>query len=101
MFSTGLRESSQSQVIVSNLNGIALREVVQFCYGAEVTFTEENWMDIFELSDKYGLSDLKLMCALFVAQFIDEENVDDIKNVAQVFNCGPLVAYCNSYKDLA
>jgi len=91
MFKSGLKESVSNQVTISDVAPKVFRELLRFLYsGSAPEFQEDVTAELLAVADKYGLEDLKKMCASFLASNLRRNNVVDIVLLAHDHGCPAL-----------
>jgi len=94
MFNTSMKESKQLVVEISDIPPTVFLEVIRFLYGGSVHLTTENCIDILQVSDIFGLDDLKLLCELFVGNRVDIENKEELLMISNLYNAPRLMHNC-------
>jgi len=97
MLNNGLKESNES-VIAINVSYDLWRQVMVYCYGGKIELTPENCVELLQVSDEFGLPKLKILCELYIGQSMDQENLNDIENIATIYNAMRLKKYCEHLK---
>ena len=92
MFQADMQESSSNQVEVKDVSSTTFKAVLRFLYGENPK--EEQFEPLAELvvaADKYGLDELKEICASFMGANLETENVIDALLIADMHNCPSLL----------
>jgi len=98
MLNSGLRESKESQIIVNNMSYDIWHQIMVYCYGGKVQFTLENCVELLQVADEFGLPKLKILCELYIGQRLETDNVDDIEQIATIYNAPRLKKHCEHKK---
>jgi len=94
MLNSGLRESKESQIVVNNMSYEIWRQIMVYCYGGKVQFTPENCIELLQVADEFGLPKLKILCELYIGQSIEADNINDIEQIAIIYNAPRLKKHC-------
>jgi len=98
MLNSGLRESKESQIVINNMSYDICHQIMVYCYGGKVQFTPENCVELLQVADEFGLPKLKILCELFIGQRLETDNVDDIEQIATIYNAPRLKKHCEHKK---
>jgi hypothetical protein len=97
MLNNGLKESNESEIAI-NVSYDIWRQVMVFCYGGKLELTPENCVELLQVADEFGLPKLKILCELYIGQKMDQESVDEVENIANIYNAPRLKKYCEHKK---
>lgn len=78
MFQAPMSEAENSQVIIDDVEGSAVYEVIRFIYTGKVKHIKSKAMDLLNAAEKYELTELKQQCI---------ESLSVHLNLKNVFNC--------------
>jgi len=98
MLNNGLRESKESQIVINNMSYDICYQIMVYCYGGKVQFTPENCVELLQIADEFDLPKLKILCELFIGQRLDTDNMDDIEQIATIYNAPRLKKHCEHKK---
>lgn len=91
MFHSGLKESRQAGIVISDIPRDIFLEVLYHLYGGDVRFTPNNCIPILEVADMICLESLKMVTELYIGNNID---LDDISEVANLYSAKRLQSLC-------
>jgi len=95
MFASGMREANSGRIRIDDANAAAFKQVLKFIYSGK--FPEElndNADLVLPISDKYGIEDLKVVCAAALKGRICRENVVHTLTLAHIHCCSDLKMEC-------
>jgi protein-L-isoaspartate(D-aspartate) O-methyltransferase len=97
MFSSGMKESSATELDIADFTYEPFMEMIKFIYTDECILTPDNCVSLLELSNYYKLDRLKAMCEYRLHLDVDTENVASFLMVADRFNAQQLRSFCLQY----
>jgi protein-L-isoaspartate O-methyltransferase len=97
MFSSGMKESSATELNISEFSYEPFMEMIKFVYTDDCVLTPDNCVLILELANYYKLDRLKAMCEYRLHLDVDTENVASFLMVADRFNAQQLRSFCLQY----
>jgi protein-L-isoaspartate(D-aspartate) O-methyltransferase len=97
MFSSGMKESSATELNISEFTYEPFMEMIKFVYTDDCVLTPDNCVLILELANYYKLDRLKAMCEYRLHLDVDTENVASFLMVADRFNAQQLRSFCLQY----
>jgi hypothetical protein len=80
----GLRESRSFKVKLDAVSPEGLSVVLSFLYGAQFDLEPDNCIEVLALSDLYDLTDLKVLCELYLVHHL-EAQLEDPENAQEAF----------------
>ena len=95
MFASGMREANSGRIRIDDADAAAFKQVLKFIYSGK--FPEElndNADLVLPISDKYGIEDLKVVCAAALKGRICRENVVHTLTLAHIHCCSDLKMEC-------
>ncbi|BBN19026.1 hypothetical protein MPTK1_8g07410 [Marchantia polymorpha subsp. ruderalis] len=93
MFDIDMKEKEIGTVQVDDADAPVLRSMVNFCYTAEILFTEEASVEeVMKLAHKYDISELKEVCESELCEGINEENLCTRLRLAHIYDIKTLNA---------
>lgn len=97
MFTCGMRESSQEEIELLNIEPQALELLIDFAYTGEIEVTTENVQDLLPAAGILQLKDLKISCCEFLSDHMEVSNCLGIKQFADMHSCPNLVKKANRF----
>ena len=97
MFTCGMRESSQEEIELRNIEPQAMELLIEFAYTGEIEVTTENVQDLLPAAGILQLKDLKVACCEFLSDHMDVSNCLGIKQFADMHSCPDLVKKANRF----
>ena len=97
MFTCGMRESSQGEIELRDIEPRAMAAMIEYSYTGEVMVTVENVQDLLPAASILQLKDLKAACCLFLSDHLDTTNCLGIKQFADLHACPDLVSKTNRF----
>jgi hypothetical protein len=107
MLTTGLKESTSSEIHIDNMSYPVFSSIMnylysgEFCFGAETEGQETTLDCLFEfmrVADEYLLQDVKLKCENYLIDNLNQDNFQQVSEMAEMYNAERLIDYCNWYK---
>uniref|UniRef100_A0A1B6CBD2 Kelch-like protein diablo n=1 Tax=Clastoptera arizonana TaxID=38151 RepID=A0A1B6CBD2_9HEMI len=86
MFCTGLKESSQNEIPIHDVDYEALEAVVNFFYTAEIKLTENNIYPVAHIVDLFGITSLRSVCSIYLMNSININNCVNVCIIAKMYN---------------
>lgn len=74
MFSAPMRESTQSEIVLQNVKGSTLKDLVEYCYNGIICFTDQNAQDTIEAAHEYLFNDIVQLGCEFLCAQLDNNN---------------------------
>ncbi|KAL3682299.1 hypothetical protein R1sor_000321 [Riccia sorocarpa] len=91
MFSSDMQEKETGIVHCPDASAPVLKSMVNFCYTAEIQFTEEaSPEEVLKIAHKYDIKNLKLVCEDELIIRIKEANVYELVMLAQKYDAKQL-----------
>ncbi|KAL3682641.1 hypothetical protein R1sor_000663 [Riccia sorocarpa] len=91
MLDTEMKEKKTGVIRVDDVAGPVLRSMVNYCYTAEIQFTEEAPADeLLKVAEKYDIKDLKAVCEDELSKDISKENLSKRITLARLYNAKKL-----------
>uniref|UniRef100_A0AC34G810 BTB domain-containing protein n=1 Tax=Panagrolaimus sp. ES5 TaxID=591445 RepID=A0AC34G810_9BILA len=99
MIQSGMQESKENKVIITDFDFTTVESAVKFCYGFEESnlWSIENAVNLLQFSDKYDMKDLKTSVENFLSSQISPMNVCKLANAAILSNSIKLREKCFEY----
>ncbi|CAB3378215.1 actin-binding protein IPP [Cloeon dipterum] len=97
MFSRGLIEERQSNIILHSINGYILRILIDFIYTGDVRITRDNVQDVMAAADMIQLKDVVTTCTQFMKSELHPSNAVGIYRFAEVHNFRELITASTKY----
>ncbi|KAL3682621.1 hypothetical protein R1sor_000643 [Riccia sorocarpa] len=91
MFDTEMNEKKSGIIRVEDTLAPVLRSLVNYCYTAEIKFTEEAPTDeLLKVAEKYDIEDLKAVCEDELSENISKDNLSKRVTLARLYNAKKL-----------
>jgi speckle-type POZ protein len=97
MLTTDMQEASSSKIIVGDIDGETMLELLRFIYTNEVENIDEIAKNLIYAAEKYDLPELKALCASKLIDQIADENVSELLHVADGLGEQGLFRECMNY----
>ncbi|BFI13310.1 hypothetical protein MPTK1_4g16245 [Marchantia polymorpha subsp. ruderalis] len=93
MFDIDMKEKESGTVQVDDAVAPVLRSVVNYCYTADILFTEEAPAEeVLKLAHKYDINELKAVCESELSRGINNENLCNRLRLAHIYDAKKLDA---------
>lgn len=99
MFSHQMKENITNVVVVEETDPDIFKEMLSFIYTGEVDNLETMACGLYELANRYDISNLKLLCEEFLEGSLSSNNVIPILELADCHNSMNLKKKCIEYMD--
>ena len=90
MFDLEMKEKYQNTVQIHEVDGAAVKSVVDFMYSGEVKITSENVMELIAASDYLQVAEVKRFCFEFLESILSLNNWFTILSAAKLYECEQL-----------
>lgn len=97
MFNSTLRESTQEEIILHNVQGDALELLVNYCYSGTVELREDNVETLLATASLFQMSPVVSGCANFLARQLHYTNCLGFSLFAEQQACTTLLKLATSY----
>ena len=97
MFTCGMKESSQEEIELRDIEPQAMASLIEYAYTGEVVVTVENVQDLLPAAGILQLRELKDACCAFLSDHMDTTNCLGIKQFADLHSCPDLVKKANRF----
>ena len=97
MFTCGMRESSQHEIELRDIEPQAMAALIEYAYTGKVLVTIENVQDLLPAAGILQLKELKMACSTFLSDHMDTTNCLGIKQFADLHSCPELVKKANRF----
>lgn len=97
MFTCGMRESTQEEIELKDIEPQAMELLIEFAYTGEIEVTTGNVQDLLPAAGILQLRDLKVACCEFLSDHMDVTNCLGIKQFADMHSCPDLVKKSNRF----
>jgi hypothetical protein len=94
LFSSGMRDSSASEIFIPNVKYETFLEVLRYVYTGQVTVTSETAIGLLEASNFYKVEGLKAQCEYVLHLNIDLDSVCNLLEIADRFDARKLRQVC-------
>lgn len=97
MFTCGMKESSQDEIELKDIEPQAMASLINYAYTGEVLVTVDNVQDLLPAAGILQLKDLKEACCAFLSDHMDTSNCLGIKQFADLHSCPELLKKANRF----
>ncbi len=97
MFTCGMKESSQEEIELRDIDPQAMASLITYAYTGEVLVTIDNVQDLLPAAGILQLKDLKEACCSFLSDHMDSSNCLGIKQFADLHSCPELLKKANRF----
>ena len=97
MFTGDMAESRQREIVVSCVEPLALRSLVDYAYTASVQLTEANVQSLLAAASALQFDEVREAAGLFLLRQLDAENCLGIKRFAEAHGCTLLHSAAEAY----
>ena len=97
MFRSGMAESQKSEVVLHDVDPVALECVLALFYTGQVTITSDNVQSLLSAASLFQIDHLVSACLSFLKQQLSPSNCLGIKSFAELHNCQFLVEAAERY----
>ncbi len=97
MFTTGMQESGQNEVILKDVDANSVKSIVGFVYTTKLEITEENAQGLLSTASLFGLPEIVSVCARYISKHLSPVNCLGILKFAQLFNLEDLVSAASKF----
>lgn len=97
MFSGKMAESLQKEILLSDLNGKAVEQIINFFYCGKIVIDEENVQYLLYASCLLAVNHVKQYCCDFLRQETTVPNCLGIRAIADTLSCSELFEAANLY----
>ena len=97
MFTCGMRESTQEEIELIDIEPQAMELLIDFAYTGEIEVTTDNVQDLLPAAGILQLRDLKVACCEFLSDHMDVSKCLVIKQFADLHSCPDLVKKSNRF----
>ncbi|EDX18325.1 GD17408, partial [Drosophila simulans] len=96
---SGMQESINRKVIITDTSPVTFRRLLLYLYGAPIAFTvgAEQVCELMLLADRYSIDDLKELCENTLYSLIDEDSVVCLLGIADRYMATALKSKCLSF----
>lgn len=97
MFTCGMKESSQDEIELRDIEPQAMSALINYAYTGEVLVTVDNVQDLLPAAGILQLKELKEACCAFLSEHMDTSNCLGIKQFADLHSCPELLKKANRF----
>lgn len=97
MFTCGMKESSQDEIELRDIEPQAMASLINYAYTGQVLVTIDNVQDLLPAAGILQLKDLKEACCAFLSDHMDTTNCLGIKQFADLHSCPELLKKANRF----
>ena len=90
MFSTGMTESTATEVTLNDVPSSAVKQLIEFAYTSKLSLSRETVLDVFESADMLQFLTAMKFCQTFLQDQITLENCLHFMLYADAFSCDGL-----------
>ena len=97
MLTCGMKESSQAEIELKDIEPQAMASLINYAYTGEVLVTIDNVQDLLPAAGILQLKELKEACCAFLSDHMDTSNCLGIKQFADLHSCPELLKKANRF----
>ena len=97
MFRSGMSESQMNEVVLHEVDPVALESLLALFYTGQVTITSDNVQSLLSAASLFQIDHLMSACLSFLKQQLSPSNCLGIKSFAELHNCQFLVEAARRY----
>ena len=97
MFDLEMKEKYQNPVQIHEVDGAAVKSVIDFMYSGEVKITSENVMELIAASDYLQVAEVKRFCFEFLESILSSENWFAVYSAAKLYESEHLLSHVCEY----
>lgn len=97
MFTCGMKESTQDEIELRDIEPQAMSALINYAYTGEVLVTVDNVQDLLPAAGILQLKELKEACCAFLSDHMDTSNCLGIKQFADLHSCPELLKKANRF----
>ena len=97
MFTCGMKESTQEEIELRDIEPQAMSALIEYFYTGEVMVTIDNVQDLLPAAGILQLRELKEACCDFLSDHMDTANCLGIKQFADLHSCPTLLKMANRF----
>ncbi|XP_013399272.1 kelch-like protein 3 [Lingula anatina] len=99
MFTNDLSEARSNRVMLQDVDGKALTQLIDFIYTSEIGVTEENVQILLSAANLLQLVEVRNACCEFLQSQLHPSNCLGIKDFADLHACTELMNYAQAYTE--
>jgi kelch-like protein 20 len=100
MFTGDMEESRASKVTLHDMSPVAMRALLDYCYTASISITQENVQEVLPAADILQLTWVRQQCCEFMQHQLDTSNCLGICAFADTYSCPELHKAAGSFAQL-
>ena len=97
MFDLEMKEKYQNPVQIHEVDGAAVKSVIDFMYSGEVKITSENVMELIAASDYLQVAEVKRFCFEFLESILSSDNWFVVLGAAKLYESEYLLRHVYEY----
>lgn len=99
MFQNDMSEKKTGEINITDCDPDAFEIFLLFLYSGTVDFSKCNVCELYKITDKYDVSELKLMCADFMGENLSAENFGEALILGHDFDEEKLMSHVQNFFD--
>lgn len=97
MFTTGMQESDQSEVVLKDVDANSVKLLIGFVYTTKLEITEDNAQGLLSTASLFDLPEIVAVCARYISKHLSPANCLGILKFAQLFNLKDVISAANKF----
>lgn len=94
MFESGMEEAGKSEITIPDATPSAFLKLVEYIYTDNVENMATDALELFGLANRFTLKHLESLCEESIREQVDESNVEEVLQVAELFDSKSLKQFC-------
>ena len=90
MFTTGMRESQETQITLEDIKAEPFRLLLSYLYTDEIELDVETAEALLVASSRFDIPRLKLLCENYLSTVIDSDNLIDVLHLSDMYGANEL-----------
>ncbi|XP_037339242.2 kelch-like protein 22 isoform X1 [Pungitius pungitius] len=97
MFAGGLRETQQKEIQIHGVSYVAMTKIIDYIYTSEIELDLECVQEVLNAATLLQLEIVISFCCDFLSDWLDESNILEVHNLADLYGLHDLNAMVHSY----
>ena len=97
MFTGSLIESQKKKIILRDVDGKALEQIVQFIYSSTICVTDNNVESVLNAANLFQIKEVENLCCQFLKEQLHPSNCLGIRALADRFSCEELFSEAHKF----
>ncbi|KAI7896598.1 uncharacterized protein EV154DRAFT_547250 [Mucor mucedo] len=98
IFTNGMKESLENEITISDVKHDIFYRLLKYCYTFKIDIDDiDDAYEMLKASDRFQISNIREESLRFLRQELNEDNIWDIWECADMYGCEKTINTCNSY----